>query len=224
MDDPKIVAGLCEELPGGPPGTFLDFGCGQGEVLRAVSAAGWRVAGIELCPEVAASVATATGLPVSHETAALRSAGVLPADVLHLGDVIEHLTDLDRRFERILDLLRPGGTLLAQGPLEAGPTLFSLVIEAAGRRRSGPREHPPYHVLQASVAGQRRFFERQGLQELAYRVTEVDWPAPTRLSHRDLPLSRNLALWSLRRLSRGCSRLAPGRLGNRYFYRGRKAG
>lgn len=50
-------------------------------------------------------------------------------DVLHLGDMIEHLTDLEHQFPEILRLIKPGGYLLAQGPLEAGPNLFTSVLK-----------------------------------------------------------------------------------------------
>jgi hypothetical protein len=53
-----------------------------------------------------------------------------------------------------------------------------------------------------------------------YVVTEVDWPAPSRLSWQVVANPRSLGLFALRRLSRAASGLAGGRLGNRYFYVG----
>jgi hypothetical protein len=80
---------------------------------------------------------------------------------------------------------------------------------------------PPYHVLQATVSGQRKLFERIGLETLEFLVTEVDWPAPSRFSREVIRNPRSLALLGLRRLSRAASSRSGGRLGNRYFYIGR---
>jgi hypothetical protein len=83
---------------------------------------------------------------------------------------------------------------------------------------------PPYHVLQATVRGQRVFFERVGLAEVAYAISEVAWPAPARLSMNDVQQPRKLALFLLRRLSQLSSTLNPTKWGNRYFFVGAVGG
>ena len=89
---------------------------------------GWRPYGVEFDPEVARRVEGKTGLKVFSDPSALLNEAGGPADVLHLGDVIEHLTALDRQMPEILDLLKPGGILLAQGPLEGNPNLFLMFL------------------------------------------------------------------------------------------------
>ena len=201
-------------------GTFLDYGCGSGAVLELGARAGWTAMGVEFDEDLARRVTARTGLPVVAEAA---SHGLPLADVLHLGDVIEHLTRLPEQMGRILERLRPGGVLLAQGPLEANPTLFLLAVRAGRRLRPGRRtEMPPYHVILATARAQRGFFRRQGLDELEYRVSETAWPAPERLAAADLARPRAVGLFVLRRLSRLASALNPGRSGNRYFYAGRR--
>ena len=153
----------------------------------------------------------------------LLASGEAPADALHLGDVIEHLTDLDRQMPAILRLLKPEGVLIAQGPLEANANLFTWVLRLArGVRGRKPPEMAPYHVLLATARGQRALFRRSGLEELEYRLREVSWPAPGVLTAADWRRPRALGLFALRRLSAGISALAPRNLGNRYFYAGRK--
>lgn len=78
----------------------------------------------------------------------------------------------------------------------------------------------PYHVLQATVSGQRAFFDRLGLEPLVYEVSEAPWPAPGHLSFSIALRPRLAALFALRRLSQGISALNPGAWGNRYFYVG----
>lgn len=138
-----------------------------------------------------------------------------------MGDVIEHLPAPFEVVQQLVAMLRPGGWLMAQGPLEAGPCLFATALRAATPLRARRvTQMPPYHVLQATVRGQRAFFERVGLAEVTYVISEVAWPAPARLSMTDVQQPRKLALFLLRRLSQLSSKLNPTGWGNRYFFVG----
>jgi hypothetical protein len=143
-------------------------------------------------------------------------------DVLHLGDVIEHLTRVDDQLPAILALLKPGAYLIAQGPLEANANLFQSLLRVFSAAKGGRSiEMAPYHVLLATAKGQRELFRRFGLREVEFEVSEVFWPAPARVTVRDLLLPRRVALHFVRRLSRVVSRIRPREWGNRYFYIGR---
>lgn len=223
--DPKQPERVLHWLRTLPAGTFLDYGCGQGALLTAAQEAGWKAVGVEFSKEVAARVAERTGAIVVTDPACLPAGGREAADVLHLGDVLEHLTEMDRQMPEIMNLLRPSGVLLAQGPLEANGCLFTLGLKLM-RRLTGrkPVEMAPYHVSLATAAGQRILFRRFGLQEQEFVVREVAWPAPAVLRAADLRRPRSLALFTLRRLSQACTLLRPGPWGNRYFYAGRRSG
>lgn len=201
------------------PGVFVDYGCGSGELLGAAAAAGWEAIGVELDGEVARGTQARTGVTVVTEPTRL-GRGV--ADVLHLGDVIEHLTRMDEQMPEILRLLKPGACLIAQGPLEANPNLFLGLVRLVRRiKRARPIEMAPYHVSLATAMGQRQLFGRFGLHELEFRVTEVSWPAPERLGFADLWAPRRAVLFAGRCVSQWVSRLRPQQWGNRYFYVGR---
>lgn len=221
MEDPKAPAQVIERLRARVPGRFVDFGCGDGSLLRSGRERGWSAVGVEFDAGVARKAGELSGCPVVTGIASLGASGAVPADVIHLGDVLEHLVAPREVLRELVGLLGPGGWLVAQGPLEAGPCLFSAAVRAARRvRRARPVEMPPYHVIQATVGGQRLLFERAGLDTVEYRVSEVAWPAPARLSAEVARQPRSLALLTLRRLSQTLSSLAPHRLGNRYFYVG----
>lgn len=219
-DDSKQPAQTLEWLARLGRGTFVDFGCGDGSLLERARDLGWRAIGVELDEEVAARVRRRTGLDVFTDIDALAEGSV---DALHLGDVIEHLTDPDRELPRILRVLKRDGHLIAQGPLEANASLFTWAIRA-GRllRRPPARDGAPYHVMLATAAGQRRLFERKGIREVAFTVREVAWPAASRWSDAARRGARGIALYGLRRVSRALSRIDSARLGNRYFFVGQR--
>ena len=218
--DPREPRWVLDWLDRLPASSFVDYGRAGGELLVEAASRGWKALGVELTPEVVEETSRRTGLPVLTVEGALAKGAC--ADVLHLGDVLEHLTDLDRELPRILSLIKPGGLLLAQGPLEANGNLFTWTLRLARSMRGRPPiEMPPYHVVLATVEGQWALFRRFGLTAVEERVTEVSWPAPSRLSLSDLARPRSIGLFSLRLASRALSRLSSGRWGNRYRYAGR---
>jgi len=220
--DPKDHERVMAWLRQRPAGVFIDYGCGSGELLGRATQEGWEAIGVELDARVADAAASSARVRVVTSPADLPD-GV--ADAVHLGDVIEHLTRLDEQMPRVLKLLKPGGHLLAQGPLEANGSLFAATVRFMRRLKGRPTvDMAPYHVLLATAVGQRLFFQRLGLVARAYDVTETAWPAPERLVPRDLGRPRRLALYAVRRLSQRVSRFRPGHWGNRYFYIGGKAG
>jgi SAM-dependent methyltransferase len=219
IDDPKEPGRTLEWLGRLGGGTFIDYGCGEGALLVQAAKLGWRPYGVEFDPEVAERVEGRTSFKIFSDPSALLNEAGSPADVLHLGDVIEHLTALDRQMPEILRLLKPGGLLLAQGPLEGNPNLFLAMMRLSRSIRKRRRyEMAPYHVFLATAVGHRTLFRRFGLEELEYSIHEVSWPAPSKISMSDLGSKRTIGLFAARRLSQLVSKLFPGKLGNRYYY------
>lgn len=217
FDDLAKFAEVLEFLKTEKPGRFIDYGCGDGRLLRAVKEMGWDVLGIDYNPSFAASLAEDGIRVIGHNEPVDE-----PADVVHLGDVLEHLTDIDAEFPRILDLLKPGGAMVAHGPLEANPNLFFRMLRFRRKFARQPNRTPPFHVLLATTGGQRALFERYRLVEADFRVREIAFPAPEKL---DLAVARNprsLGLFLLRKMSQAASRANLENFGNRYFYLGRK--
>lgn len=201
-------------------GVFIDYGCGDGTLLKLVSNLGWKVIGIEFNPDIVEKLSKTTGFEILKPD----SSPTERADVLHIGDVIEHLTDLENQMPKILSLLKDNGVLIAQGPLEANPNFFNFVLKISRKIKRNKITHiPPYHVILATSKGQRKFFERHGLSELAFEVLEIDFPAPSRLHTKDLRSPRKTTLFVTRKVSKMLSNiLGVYNRGNRYFYIGKK--
>jgi SAM-dependent methyltransferase len=214
VDDADDYGWLSYELRSRRPGVILDFGCGAGTGLGLARNVGWTAVGAEFDPAVAREIEQSTGFPVKTPDAL---GG--PYDAIHFGDVIEHLTDPLAVVETVLATLRPDGVVLARGPLEANPSVFTLGLAASRRLRGTHAGMPPYHVIQATAVGQRAFFERAGLVEQRFDVLEHDWPAPSRLRRQDLRNPRTVGLFTLRRASR-IAKAMTGYGGSRFRYVG----
>lgn len=202
------------------PGTFIDYGCGRGATLKEAARLGWRPMGIEFSAASAERLTAETGLPVFPASASSQFAG--GADVLHLGDVLEHLPDPRAELERnILPLLKRGGHLLVRGPLREY-NFFGLILTA--KHILAPPDGalpPPFHVLLPTPSAQRTFLKSLALEEVSFRVAETPWPAPPSLVAAATSL-RAFSLYACRQISRALSMASRGRLGNRFVFVGRK--
>lgn len=220
VEDPKSPGLVLEWLRHTRHGVFVDYGCGSGRLLKAARELNWKTIGVEFDERVAETAAKSAGAEVLDRKR-VRQLDQPIADVLHLGDVIEHLTSLDDQMPEILSLIHPGGLLIAQGPLENNANLFTATVQLARRVRPKRTEMPPYHVMLATARGQRLCFQRFGLEEIAFSITEVSWPAPSRLTRKCRPYLRAAAMFTARRISQALTKVHGSNWGNRYFYVGR---
>lgn len=196
-----------------PKGVFLDYGCGSGRFLNSVHELGWDAIGVEFSPETVEKLQAVYPFEVAQ-------VGQLPskkADVIHLADVLEHLTDLERQMPEILNLVNPGGYVIAHGPLEGNANLFQKVMELSHRLRGRPAEMPPYHVMLATAKGQRALFRRFGLEEIEFKVEQINFPAKDTL--REARGMREKAIYLVRKASQI---VASKENGNHYYFVGRK--
>ncbi|MEA3002019.1 MAG: hypothetical protein QOH81_807 [Sphingomonadales bacterium] len=163
-----------------PGGRLLDFGCGSGSFLIAARKAGFRAEGVELEEQARRRAAAASGCPV-RSMEELREGGG-DYDVIHLGDVLEHLPEPDRAMRDLERLLAPDGVFFVEGPIEDNASavfhaarLFGLIKRLA--RRKLHADLPPFHLIRTTARAQRRYFERRlGYVLLAFRVHESGWP------------------------------------------------
>lgn len=109
------------------PARLVDVGCWVGFLLSEARTRGWEVEGVE--PSTFASEYAREELRLPVQTADLSTADIEPADVIVMGDVIEHLVRPAEALERVHSLMRPGGVLYLALP-DAG----SRLARTLGRR------------------------------------------------------------------------------------------
>lgn len=98
-----------------PIGSWLDVGCGSGELVAAARERGWSVAGAEPLPDAAEA---ARGRGIDVRTALLQDSG-LPErawDVVSAFHVLEHMPDAPAFLRLIARWARPGGLVVVESP------------------------------------------------------------------------------------------------------------
>jgi SAM-dependent methyltransferase len=125
---------------------LLEIGCAAGWLLKHARERGWTVRGVELSPE---AVAHARGLGLDVFRGELVEAA-LPdgsADLVYLGDVLEHVPDCRELLVEIARVLAPGGILYLRGPITTNSLARSLALSVAGvLGRTIVLREPPYHL------------------------------------------------------------------------------
>lgn len=160
--------------------SLLDFGCGMGGFLIAAKAAGFDCVGVEYEDAARKAAQANSGCRVCSLDE-LKKLGAT-FDIIHLGDVLEHLPDPKALVTELRVLLSPGGFFFVEGPLQKNASLvyWSASIFKYLRRAlylDRPGILPPTHLLLADRLSQRRFFtDCLGFECLLYELDESGWP------------------------------------------------
>jgi 2-polyprenyl-3-methyl-5-hydroxy-6-metoxy-1,4-benzoquinol methylase len=127
---------ICRCLTGRRNLTILNAGCGSGELSFRLAAAGHRVLGIDPASEYI-ELAEKDGRRTDRCTFQVASIEAFEPretfDCVVATDVIEHIADDRAAFNRLVDLVRPGGPVILTVP--AMPSLFGFHDEALGHCR-----------------------------------------------------------------------------------------
>jgi 2-polyprenyl-3-methyl-5-hydroxy-6-metoxy-1,4-benzoquinol methylase len=175
---------------------FLDIGCGTGETLTAAADLKWEASGIELNPSAAAIARERSGRPVFNGPFENFTGSEKQYDIIHLGDVLEHMREPDRLIAWAEDRLVPGGILRIQVPNDL----------------AGYRMHwftkvwwmfPPIHLHYFTPASLSALLERHGLSIVSKGSVGESVGIDTRRS----------ALWSSGLLPRVDALVTSGGLG-----------
>jgi SAM-dependent methyltransferase len=202
-------------------GKMLDFGCGNGSFIIAARAAGYDCEGVELEASTIRYAAENSGARV-HSLAAVLAAGT-QYSVIHLSDVLHHLSDPISTMRTLEHMLAVGGVFFLEGPLENNPSpvYFASKIVGAVKRHIGKRagEFPPYQIFRTSAKAQRNFFVKcLGYELQFFSVQETGWPYTTG-SLLSSSFMSNLLRLLIAAIAIGLARFTKGtflHLGNRF--------
>ena len=139
---------------------ILDVGCGTGALLQALGQAGYtKIQGLELS-HYAASVARARCRATIHVGDILDvDLGGAQFDVINATEVIEHLRDPMRFFQRLRSLLAPNGVFI-----QSTGNADGLYARWLGPR--WPYLVPEGHLVYYTPKTLRAYFERAGLEAI----------------------------------------------------------
>ncbi len=166
-----------------PGSLVLDYGCGVGGFLKACVSNGLVPFGVEFDIE-AAKFAAQNGRCEAMSVEAFSKLVPPPCfDAIHMGDVLEHLPNPASTLTELLDLLKPGGLLFVEGPLEVNPSpvFWAARIFGAVKRLIRPTfmsSHTPTHLFRTDAKAQKGFFTRvdSNLSLGFWQVYETGWP------------------------------------------------
>ena len=146
-----------------PPGNarLLDVGCGEGEFLAAMHAAGWSVEGVETSSE-AVDLARGRGVPATLGTVTTMSLDRASFDAITFRLVFEHLRDPLPALQTCRRALKPGGRIWIATPN----------LDSEGHRRFG--EHwinlqPPRHAVMYTPGSLERLLSDTGFEVVELR-------------------------------------------------------
>ncbi len=97
----------------------LDFGCGEGRLLRMARALACDAVGVDISASRTAAI-RAEGLRILPDLAALDAASLGPFDAVVLSQVLEHVPEPRGLLEALAARLRPGGVLFVAVPDTSG--------------------------------------------------------------------------------------------------------
>jgi 2-polyprenyl-3-methyl-5-hydroxy-6-metoxy-1,4-benzoquinol methylase len=205
-----------------PSGRLLDYGCGDGSFLHFFKGKDYSLFGAEYNPKLVQKLNQHhTGISFFTINDILTSDDH-QFDIIHLGDVLEHLVNPAEVIKTLRKRLAPGGVLFVEGPVEHNfhVALFFRKIFFRLRKAVQPRRMVairPFHVFFSNQKNQLSFFKSLRYQTRHYQLFEWAWPFIDRW--QEAKSLRQKGEYMVASLSIACSRLVNG-WGNRFYYIG----
>lgn len=179
---------------------LLDIGCAYGPFLSAAKDAGWKPMGTDVSEEAIHWVKNELGFPAVQSAFPAFNRNLLPESkkfaAVTLWYVIEHFEDLETVFEKIREILLPGGILAFSTPSGSG-----VSARTAHHRflNQSPADH--FTIWKPSLV-------RRQLELYGFRVIKIvstghhpeRFPRSTRVKHNSFGWKIRLAISRLFRL------------------------
>lgn len=137
-------------------GKLLDIGCSTGKLIFHMQKLGYTVAGCDVNTE-AVEIAVNNGLEAQIGTVEMINYASESFDIIHMGDVLEHVPSPTQVLRAAHRLLKPNGVIVILTP--NAKSSFSIATLSLSRITGFPWTHSeaPYHLFE---------FTQKSIQEL----------------------------------------------------------
>lgn len=161
-------------------GTFLDFGCGDAGLISFLQKNNYTVTGVEY-DEKLLEILTSKfeGINFIQESNFWKTTATF--DIIHMGDVLEHVSNPKELMNQLKKRLNPGGVFFIEGPLECNPCLGYYCRKGTYfirniLNRESLRVKYPYHITYSNARNQQLFFNQLQFEKINFKVGEKGWP------------------------------------------------
>lgn len=171
--------------------TFLDYGCGNGELLNQAQTQNYIVSGVEYNQDYIKL------LKNNHPTIDFYNLNEFnfsssKYDVIVLNNVLEHVTNPNDLIQSLKLKLTTEGILVVIGPLEENFTIAQnfrrLLFSIKKKIKNSNSFHPPYHITFTNYENQLKIFKKNGVKKLLYETKETAWPFPEKINFKSFGL------------------------------------
>lgn len=203
--------------------TFLDYGCGDAGLISFLQKNNYIVTGVEYDKNLV-EILTSKFQEINFikESRFWETFGTF--DIIHLGDVLEHVSNPADLMYKLKKYLNPGGIFFIEGPLECNPCLGYYFRKCTYFIRNiiskeSTRVKFPYHITYSNATNQQLFFNELQLKKILFKVGEAGWPYIDKLAEVKSPWL--LLQYLVSKISIFFSSFIPG-WGNRFTYIGKQ--
>ena len=159
----------------------LDYGCGYGHFLKALLNRNFKAEGFEFDKAACTKAEQFSGCKV-HPINQLVNIEKNTFNVLHLGDVLEHLPDPHQTLEKLIMLLDSNGIIFIEGPIETNPSPVYWAAKLFGFIKktflSKDNNGKPTHLIRVDAKTQKDFILKinSRIECLHWEIYETGWP------------------------------------------------
>jgi len=155
-------------------GTLLDIGCAAGMFLTNAKDSGYEVFGVEPNYGMAKYAKDNFGLNVICGTAKDVTYNDGYFDIIRVGDVLEHMPELQEDIKIIKKILSRDGILVIEQPLTYNKSLFNLMLKLKMLYSKNKYSiNVPTHLWEFNAVTLRRFLEKNNFKIIYYKIFET---------------------------------------------------
>jgi SAM-dependent methyltransferase len=162
--------------------SLLDYGCGSGFYMKYAEQLGANVSGIEFDDKFVNLLKTKTDFKIHTFENAIIEFENKTFDFIHLGHVLEHLTNPASIIMDLKKFTHQNTLFLIDGPLEQNYCLHRFYVDLGSKLKGKKyRNAIPQHLTLTNQQSQLSFFDSAGLKKEKYIITEGYFPLPSKL-------------------------------------------